>query len=187
MTCELKIDHNELLRLKEENQKFRNILYKGRFDTWVFEGLLNGGVVEVCSLDGTCIPAEVKQYTKISDIKKYLRSVMNIPNDEKFRLCFGGSRGSAILEDHRTLFHYRIPVGATIHMLMERKSSAHEIMSQNMTTEKEIFDDQYYIEYYEKIIKENREQKLRYGLSSREGKRVGWTGIPPNQNKKIEN
>ena len=56
-----------------------------------------------------------------------------------------------------------------------------------MTTEKEIFDDQYYIDYYERVVKENKERKLRYSSLSRKGNRNGWTGIPPDQNKKIEN
>jgi hypothetical protein len=178
---------SEFLKLQEENQKLKNILYKGRFDTWVFETLFNGGEIEICTLDGNCIPMEVRHSTKISDVKKYIKLILEIPDEIEFRLCFGGSRGSAILEEHRTLFYYRIPVGAAIHMLMEESRGTHQIMSQNMTTEKEIFDDLYYLEYYEKVIKESNERKKRYSSSSRKGKRVGWTGIPPDQNKKIEN
>ena len=178
---------SEFLKLQEENKKLKDILYKGRFDSWVFESLYNGGTIDVCGLDGNCITTSVNHYTKISDVKKYIKDIIGIPNDVDFRLCFGGSRGSAILEDHRTLFHYRIPSNATIHMLMEMKKENHEIISQNMTTEKEIFDDQYYIDYYERVVKENKERKLRYSSLSRKGNRNGLTGIPPDQNKKIEN
>ena len=169
--------------LEEENKKFREILYKGKFDSWVFETLYNGGEIEVCGLDGLCYDINVNHKTTISDVKKKLRELIRIPDELKFRLCFGGSRGSAILEDHRTLFHYRIPSEATIHMIMESKKERHKIISQNMSTEKEIFDDEYYNEYYEKILKEREERRLR--VSSVE--RKGWTGIPPTENKKIKN
>ena len=169
--------------LEEENKKFREILYKGKFDSWVFETLYNGGEIEVCGLDGECFDINVNHKTTISDVKKKLRELIRIPDEIKFRLCFGGSRGSAILEDHRTLFHYRIPSEATIHMIMESKKETHKIISQNMSTEKEIFDDEYYNEYYEKILKEKEERRKR--VSSVE--RKGWTGIPPTENKKIKN
>ena len=118
-------------QLEEENQKLRDILYKGRFDSWVFESLYNGGKIEVCGLGGNCYNVGVNHKTTILDVKKNLRQQINIPNNVKFRLCFGGSRGSAILEDHRTLFHYRVPSGATIHMIMESTRETHKIMSQN--------------------------------------------------------
>ena len=174
-------------QLEEENQKLRDILYKGRFDSWVFEGLYNGGKIEVCGLGGNCYDVSVNHKTTILDVKKNLRQQLNIPNDVKFRLCFGGSRGSAILEDHRTLFHYRVPSGATIHMIMESTRETHKIMSQNMTREKEIFDDEYYNEYYERVLKDKEERRSRFAETSRSGQRPGWTGLPPNENKKIEN
>jgi len=173
--------------LEEENKKFRDILYKGRFDTWVFESLYNGGKIDVCGLDGNCCNVKVNHKTIISDVKKHLRQLTNIPDEIKFRLCFGGSRGSAILEDHRTLFHYKIPSGATIHMIMESTNETHTIMSQNMSTEKEIFDDEYYIEYYEKVLKEKEERRSRFAETSQSGQRPGWTGVRPNKNKKLEN
>ena len=173
--------------LEEENKKFRDILYKGRFDTWVFESLYNGGKIDVCGLDGKCYDVSVNHKTTILDVKKNLRQKLKIPNQLKFRLCFGGSRGSAILENHRTLFHYRIPSEATIHMIMESTRETHKIMSQNMSTEKEIFDDEYYIEYYEKVLKEKEERRSRFTETSKSGQRPGWTGLPPNENKKIEN
>ena len=170
-------DPDNLQELKKENQKFKDILFKGRFESWVFETLFDGGEIFVCALDGTLTSIEVKYSTKISDIKKKLA----IPDEVKYRLCFGGRRGSAQLEDHRTLFHYRIPVGSTIHMLMENKHEGHKIISENIDKEKEKFDDQYYIQYYEKEIKEKKEKRLRYGAESRSGKRVGWTGIHSDQ------
>ena len=173
--------------LEEENKKFRDILYKGKFDSWVFESLYNSGKIEVCGLDGNCSNMKVNHKTTISDVKKNLRQLIKIPNEIKFRLCFGGSRGSALLEDHRTLFHYRIPSGATIHMIMESKSETHKIMSQNMSTEKEIFDDEYYIEYYEKVLKEKEERRTRFAETSRSGLRTGWTGIRDDTNRKLEN
>ena len=105
-----------------------------------------------------------------------------MPDELNFRLCFGGSRGSAILEDHRTLFHYRIPSEATIHMVIESTNKTHKIISENISQEKEKFDDEYFNEYYEKILKEKEERRLR--LSSVE--RKGWTGIPPTENKKLD-
>ena len=48
---------------------------------------------------------------------------------------------------------------------------------------KQKFDDEYYNVYYEKILKEREERRLR--VSSVE--RKGWTGIPPTENKKIKN
>ena len=173
--------------LEEENKKFRDILYKGKFDSWVFESLYNSGKIEVCGLGGNCYDVSVNHKTTILDIKKNLRQKLNIPNDVKFRLCFGGSRGSALLEDHRTLFHYRIPSGATIHMIMESTKETHKIMSQNMSTEKEIFDDEYYIEYYEKVLKEKEERRTRFAETSRSGLRTGWTGIRDDTNRKLEN
>ena len=173
--------------LEEENKKFRDILYKGKFDSWVFESLYNSGKIEVCGLGGNCYDVSVNHKTTILDIKKNLRQKLNIPNEVKFRLCFGGSRGSALLEDHRTLFHYRIPSGATIHMIMESTKETHKIMSQNMSTEKEIFDDEYYIEYYEKVLKEKEERRTRFAETSRSGLRTGWTGIRDDTNRKLEN
>ena len=174
-------------QLEEENQKLRDILYKGKFDSWVFESLYNGGKIEVCGLGGNCYNVCVNHKTIISDVKKKLRELIKMPDEIKFRLCFGGSRGSAILEDHRTLFHYKVPSGATIHMIMESTRETHKIMSQNMTTEKEIFDDEYYNEYYEKVLKEKEERRSRFAETSRLGQRSGWTGVRPDENRKIEN
>ena len=173
--------------LEEENKKLKDILYKGRFDTWVFESLYNGGEIDVCGLDGNCSAMKVNHKTTISDVKKNLRQLIKIPKEIKFRLCFGGSRGSAILENHRTLFHYRIPAGATIHVIMESTRETHKIMSQNMATEKEIFDDQYFNNYYEMVLKEKEERRSRFAEPSRSGQRAGWTGIRNDKNKKIEN
>ena len=104
----------------------------------------------------------------------------SIPNEIDFRLCFGGSRGSAVLEDHRTLFHYRIPVGATIHMLIETKKKGREIVSENFDRLQEKFNDEFYIQHYEEKLKEKKELQMRFGKLSRSGKRAGWTGFQPN-------
>jgi len=170
---------SELQKLKEENKKFKDILFKGRFDFWVFEGLHEGGTINVCELNGNSIPIDVKHFTKISHIKKMYREKAAVPSEIDFRLCFGGSRGSAILEDHRTLFHYRIPVGATIHMLIETKKESHEIISENFDRLKEKFNDEFYIQHYEEKLKEKRELKMRFGGLSKSGKRAGWTGYQP--------
>jgi len=158
---------SELQELQKENKKFKDILFKGRFESWVFESLFTGGLIEVCTLDGVIIPVEVTHRTKISDIKNTLKKKLGIKDE--FRLCFGGSRGSDLLEDNRTLFHYKIPIGAVIHILMETKNPNRKIHSQNIDLEM----DQYYIQYYEKKMKVRKEKKSRF-----EGV-VGWTGIPP--------
>jgi len=161
----------ELEEVKKEVAKYKNIILKGKVNDYIFESLYNGGKINVCGLNGVVTKIPVTHLTSVLDVKKALERKKGVPA-EKCHLCFGGSRGSSTLENHRSLFYYKICIGSTIHVVMQTEASHVSIV--NEEHDKEVAFDGYDIHKAEQRLVEKINFQNMYGENPKP--RKGWTG-----------
>jgi len=123
---------------EKENKILKRIINEGKVAQYVFETLYVGGNIIIMSLTGAKFLIDVRYTDKIEDIQKKLYNQEGIPINSQ-RLIFGGHRLAA----HRTLYHYKIPVGGIIHIVMDIHPPSRPWMPRN---KKDMYDDNYYIE-----------------------------------------
>ena len=155
--------------LETKNIKYHKIIFYGRLQGWVFETLYNKGEITVISLTGGRTKIEVAHYTTILDVKTAIFNKIGIPTHQ-CRLIFGGKQ----LCNHRTLFHYLIPVGATIHMVTILQANANSPASMPSAYEEscsltesqnlEVNTDRWFGDRYVTSLLRKREYEQRYGL-----------------------
>lgn len=168
-------------RLKTQLDKLEKVILKGKVREYIFEKLYNGGDINVCSLDGNMTTIPVKYHTTIGDVKSHLEEKCGI-SKSKCELCFGGARGSSILENHRTLYHYNICVGSTVHMILKVNPNISHITMINDQHDKDINNDKFEEERAKICLLKMREFEEIHGLNST-GQRKGWTGKPSHDTK----
>ena len=123
---------------EKENEYLKKIINQGKIDQYVFESLYKGGNITVMSLTGGKFSINVYYTDRIEDIQQKIYNQEGIPMNSQ-RLIFGGRR----LASHRTLYHYKIPVGGLIHIVMDLHPPCRPWMPRN---KKDMHDDNYYIE-----------------------------------------
>lgn len=116
------------------------IINTGGISEYVFESLYKGGTITVISLTGEKYPVKVKYTSIIQDVQEQVQKTAGISTFRQ-RLMFGGER----LAPHRSLYHYLIPAGGIIYMVMDTNPNR---TSGPWTplNEKNIIDDNYYID-----------------------------------------
>ena len=153
-TLKKTIELNKKLQL--ERTKLEEAFFTGRTDEFIFEGLYEGGQITVTTLTGGKIPVNVRYTDNVQNIQEKIFKAQGIPVLNQ-RIIFGGKR----LKPHRSIYNYKIPVGGTLHLVMD--------MSPNQrpwcpSDPKEIADDQYYIDEAVRKLIERRQFKATYGF-----------------------
>jgi len=163
----------ELEEMKKEVKKYKDILLKGKVKNYVFESLYSGGDINICALNGEITQIPVTHLTNVLEVKKKIEMKKHVPI-ARCELCFGGSRGSSCLENHRSLFYYNICVGSTLHLILKDETEKTHILIVNDEHNKEMAFDGYDIR---KATKRLLEQKNYKNMNSKNPKlRKGWTG-----------
>ena len=155
----LQKDHNKLIELnkkfKKETMKLNKSFLTGKIDQIVFDGLYKGGKITVTTLTGGKISVNVSYTDKVQDINQRIYEQEGIPVFNQ-RLIFGGRR----LKPHRSLYHYKIPINATLHLVMDMRPI---LCPWTPSDPKEIADDQYYIDEAVRKHIERRQFAISYG------------------------
>ena len=100
-------------QLKKDNEELRNILLNGKADLWRFEQFEHANPeIIIRTLTGGKIPISINRSYTVMDIKKALERERGIPATMQ-RLIFGRTQ----LLNHRSLLHYKITNGSTIHFV----------------------------------------------------------------------
>ena len=161
--CELKTVNEQLQKrineLETKNLKYKKIIFCGQLKNWVFETLYNTGEVTVVSLTGGRTQIPVAHYTTVLDIKTAIHEKIGI-REHQCRLIFGSKQ----IMNHRTLFHYLIPVGGTIHMVLNTNPRPALELCLNETQLLERNSDLWYQERYVTSLIRKREYEQRYGF-----------------------
>ena len=87
---------------------------RGRMDEFVFEGLYEGGNITVVTLTGRKFTVQVRYTDNVHDIHEKISASGGGPILCQI-LVFGGRR----LKPYRSIYSYNIPVGATLHLLVD--------------------------------------------------------------------
>ena len=141
----------ELASLK----KVKDAAFRGKFSEWVFKSLHEGGEITIQTLTGKKIKIHVSTRTTVLNVKHSLMKQEGVPVQNS-RLIFGGQQ----MMNHRTLFHYRVPVGATVHLVVNLDPRL--VISNKRQEEKDCHDDDYWINYYWKKLLNQRLFELKY-------------------------
>ena len=161
--CELKTNNEQLQKqinkLEAENLKYKKIIFCGQLKNWVFETLYNKGEITVISLTGGRTQIPVAHYTTVLDIKKAIYEKIGIP-EHQCRLIFGSKQ----IMNHRTLFHYLIPAGGTIHMVMNINTRSTLELCLNEAQLLERNTDLWYQDRFTTNLIRKREYEQIYGL-----------------------
>jgi hypothetical protein len=163
--CELETNNEQLQKqinkLKIENLKYKKIIFCGQFKNWVFETLYNTGEITVVSLTGGRTQIPVAHYTTVLDIKKAIHEIIGI-QEHQCRLIFGSKQ----IMNHRTLFHYLIPAGGTIHMVLNINPRPALELCLNETQLLEKNSDLWYQERHVTNLIRTRGYEQRYGFTN---------------------
>ena len=134
--------YQELQKEVKELRKLKKIVYSGKTSEWIFQGLYTGGEINIQSLTGGIFKIYVTYGDTIKSVKDKLQTKSGISWYQS-RLIFGGKK----MLNHRKLFHYRVPIGATVHLVLNIFMT--EINKPlTLTEQKECHDDDFWIEYY---------------------------------------
>ena len=138
----LKEEHEKTIELNKKLQFYRTRLEKafltGKTDELIFEGLYKGGQITITTLTGGKIIVDVRYTDNVKDIQEKIYKTEGIPVLNQ-RIIFGGRR----LKPHRSIYSYKIPVGGTLHLVLDMSPGLRPWCPSDP---KEIADDQYYIE-----------------------------------------
>jgi len=148
----LQKDHEKLV---ESNKRLEKAFYTGKINNFIFEGLYEGGQVMVVTLTGKNIPINVRYSDKVEDVQQRIYEQEGIPIFNQ-RLIFGGK----CLKPHRSLYNYKIPIGGTLHLVMNMHPPLRPWVPKDP---KEIADDQYYIDEAVRKLIEKRQFEKKYG------------------------
>ena len=155
----LKEEHEKTIELNKKLQFYRTTLQKafltGKTDELIFEGLYEGGPITVTTLTGGKIPVDVRYTDNVKDIQEKIYKMQGIPVLNQ-RIIFGGRR----LKPHRSIYSYKIPIGATIHLVTDMHPGGRPWCPSDP---KEIAVDQYYIERAIRKLIQRREFLAAYG------------------------
>ena len=155
----LKAEHEKTIELNKRLQNYQTQLQKafftGKIDQLIFDGLYKGGQVNIVTLTGKKIPVDVKYTNVIKDIQQQIYEQESIPIFNQ-RLVFGSRR----LKPHRSLYSYKIPIGGTIHLVVDMHP---KLCPWCPSDPKEIADDQYYIDVAVRKFIERQQFKAQYG------------------------
>ena len=127
-----------------ELRKLKQIVYSGKSSEWIFQGLFTGGKIDIISLTGDIYKIYVTYDDTIKSVKDKLQQKTGIPWNQS-KLIFGGKQ----MLNHRKLFHYRVPIGGTVHIVFTEEVNK----PLTLTEQKECLIDDFWIEYYIKKIR----------------------------------
>ena len=155
----LKEEHTKTVELNKSLLSYATNLQKaffsGKTDELIFDGLYNGGEVTVLTLTGKKIPINVSYTDTVETVQEKIHEKTGIPVLNQ-RLIFGGHR----LKPHRSIYSYKIPIGATIHLVTDMHPGGRPWCPSDP---KEIAVDQYYIERAIRKLIQRREFLAAYG------------------------
>jgi len=142
-------------KLSVHNTQLNKAFLTGKMDQYIFKGLYKGGNINIVTLTGKKISINIRYNDTVDSLAQKIYEQEGIPTYNQ-RLIFGGKR----LKPHRSLYSYKIPIDATIHLVMDMQPMR---CPWAPSDPKEIADDQYYIDNAIKKLVENRQFKLKYG------------------------
>ena len=139
-----------------ELRRLKQIVYSGKSSEWIFKGLYTGGEIDIITLTGGIYKIYVTYSDTIKTVKDKLQQKIGIPWYQS-KLIFGGKR----MLNHRKLFHYRVPIGGTVHIVLNVfMKEVNKPLT--LTEQKECNDDDFWIEYYIKKMRLHQQFLRQY-------------------------
>ena len=130
------------INFEDEYNKLKYIINSGKINDYIFKGLYNGGYINVRDIKGTTTLINIA-YT--DTVKILMDKIVNKNGIPKYQLIL--KFGNVTLESHRTLYHYKIPIGGII-SLVNNINIYYPYQIDEMSTKilKEVNEDQFEIE-----------------------------------------
>ena len=97
------------INFEDEYNKLKYILNSGKINDHIFKGLYDGGYINIKDIKGITSLIKVSYRDTVNDLMVKIESKKLLPKHIQI-LKFG----DAILEPHRTLYHYKIPIGGNV-------------------------------------------------------------------------
>ena len=123
--------------MEAEYKKLYDHLMRGKFDEYIFQNLYKGGDINVKDITGKNIKIKVRYTDTVDNLRKKIQDIEGIPKFQQ-KLIFGTKR----LNPHRTLFHYKIPIGGVVYLALNFKPK----LSWRPEDKKDINEDQFMIQ-----------------------------------------
>lgn len=128
---------------------------------FVFDSLVSGATVTVADLTGKAVEITVDHQTTVAELKQKLEVARDQQLESQALLTFAGKD----MEDHRTLFHYLVPGGGTIHLVTNQPSSVCiPLRPLSEKKCKEQNEDKFEIDKYIKKRAMRTQYEQKYGL-----------------------
>ena len=130
------------INFEDEYNKLKYIINSGKINDHIFKGLYKGGYINIRDINGATTLINI---TYRDNVENLIDKIVNKNGMPKYKqiLNFGG----ITLESHRTLYHYKIPVGGIV-LLVNNINAYYPCQLDKMSTKilKEINEDQFEIE-----------------------------------------
>jgi len=141
------------------HKQMKKILFTGLHKEWVFHTLYEGGKITIKTIKGDGFTIDADYTDTIADLKVRVGVALKRPAGQLYS-------GSLLLDDHRTLFHYLIPIGSTLqHVTRGAEGLAPMLPTTQQRLDQHI--DQFWRDEYVRKIIAQKQYEQRYGLSSR--------------------
>jgi len=130
------------INFEDEYNKLKYIINSGKINDHIFKDLYNGGYINIRDINGATTLINISYRDTIENLMDKIQHKNGMPKYKQI-LKFGG----ITLESHRTLYHYKIPVGGIV-LLVNNINAYYNYQIDKMSTKilKEINEDQFEIE-----------------------------------------
>ena len=130
------------INFEDEYNKLKYIINSGKINDHIFKGLYSGGYINIRDIKGTTTLISISYRDTVENLMDKIENKNGMPKYKQI-LKFGGTT----LEYHRTLYHYKIPIGGII-LLVNNINAYYNYQIDKMSTKilKEINEDQFEIE-----------------------------------------
>ena len=130
------------INFEDEYNKLKYIINSGKINDHIFKGLYSGGYINIRDIKGTTTLISISYRDTVENLMDKIENKNGMPKYKQI-LKFGGT----ILEYHRTLYHYKIPIGGII-LLVNNNNVYYPYQIDKMSTKilKEINEDHFEIE-----------------------------------------
>jgi len=130
------------INFEDKYNKLKYIINSGKINEHIFKDLYKGGYINIRDIKGTTTLINIAYTDTVNNLMDKIETKNGIPKYKQI-LKFGDDT----LESHRTLYHYKIPIGGII-LLVNNINIYYPQQIDEMSTKilKEVNEDQFEIE-----------------------------------------
>ena len=103
------------INFEEKYLNLKKIINTGKINDYIFNGLYKGGNINICNIKGLTFSIQVCYKDTIHTVMDQIKHIKNIPIHKQV-LKFG----TTVLESHRTLYHYKIPIEGILYLIINK-------------------------------------------------------------------